>query len=156
MKWLTIFRTATALLALWAAIAVTGTPAGAVAGPTSASVQTDGLKISLSVAGETESEPDCEGDTGYCDAVIIISEPPAKDVTLHFATLNGSALAGQDFNGVLRATLVIPAGRSSAKARVTIRPDRIMTQPEFFYVRIFEPSVGEIVTSQRRMLIPLP
>jgi hypothetical protein len=51
--------------------------------------------------------------------------------------------------------VTILAGRTSAISRVTIRPDRVMAQHEYFTLRIFEPSLGQIMVSQRRVLIPM-
>jgi hypothetical protein len=115
----------------------------------------DHPKIELELAGETDSEPDCEGQTGTCDLLVIITTPADKNVTVHYGTVDGTAMAGQDYNGIVRGSVTIPAGRTSAISRVTIRPDRIMAQHEYFYLRIFEPSLGQVMISQRRVLIPM-
>ncbi len=87
---------------------------------------------------------------------VVLSRTVRVDVTVLFATADGSALAGEDYEGVTRGRVVVPAGQISAPIRITTRRDHLPNGPEYFHVRIFEPSHGKIVLSQQRVIIPLP
>ncbi|WP_162908014.1 Calx-beta domain-containing protein [Allorhizocola rhizosphaerae] len=85
-----------------------------------------------------------------------LSRRAPEPVIVHYATVDGTALAGEDYIGVTRGTITIAAGETVAAIRIAVRRDRLAGAPEHFYVRIFEPSLGRIVVSQARVTIPLP
>jgi len=80
---------------------------------------------------------DCEPE-GYPN--FASNEP----VTMHWSTADGTAVAGVDFVGVVDQVVTIPAGAH----RFTL-PVQVLRQPpdtqRWFYVRIFNPSVGTII-----------
>ena len=65
-----------------------------------------------------------EGDSGTTDAVfnVAISAPCEADVSVNFATLDGTATGGSDYNPT-SGTLVIPAGQTTGQIRVPVIAD---------------------------------
>lgn len=118
-------------------------------------VNDDLLRIEPAPGGG-DSEPDCSRPAPTCEVVILTSAPAAMDVTVHFATRDGTATAGDDYVGVPDRTLTIPAGGTRATVKITIRAERIMARAEFFYLTIFAPSAGVVTTAERRVTIPVP
>jgi len=66
-----------------------------------------------------------------------------EPVTVHWSTVDGTALAGVDFVGVVDQVVTVSAG-----ARGFALPVRLLRQPpdtqRWFYVQIFNPSAGTI------------
>jgi hypothetical protein len=86
--------------------------------------------------------------------LVVLGERALVDVTVHYATVDGTAVAGQDYVGVPHGTAVLRVGEPHVALPVRIRADRPAGGPEHFYVRIFEPSAGRIVVSQAKVTIP--
>lgn len=74
----------------------------------------------------------------YMSFNVSLSEPSAQTVTVNFATVNGSALAGSDY--IARSgTLTFRAGTTIAEVRITLLPDRILEANETFSVVLSNP-----------------
>jgi hypothetical protein len=87
----------------------------------------------VSIGGGTVKE----GNTGAANAVfgVYLDFPSDADVTVHFDTENGSAIAGSDYVSASGA-LTIPAGQSGATFSVGITGDRVPEPSETFLVRL--------------------
>ncbi|MEM8665165.1 MAG: cellulase family glycosylhydrolase, partial [Pseudomonadota bacterium] len=76
-------------------------------------------------------------DTSSVDTLatfdVSLAEPAAEDVTLKYATTDGTAKAGADYKATA-GTLTIPAGAMSATVTVPILPDMTPEGDEFFYL----------------------
>lgn len=105
-----------------------------------------------------DNEPDCGGMEGTlnCSLDILVSRRPEVDLTVQYSTVDGTAVSNEDFFGVTRGTLFIPAGETRGTISVAYRTDRRMTAPEYFYVTIFEPSLGTITVSRQKLILPMP
>jgi hypothetical protein len=105
-----------------------------------------------------DNEPECGGMGGVfnCTLDIVASVRSEMDLTVHFATINGTALSSEDFFGVTFGTLVIPAEGTRGTISVAYRADRRMTVPEYFYITIFDPSHGTITVNQQKVILPVP
>lgn len=104
-----------------------------------------------------DSEPDC-GMTGVttCEFVLELSRRVAFDVSVAFATSNGTASAGNEFVGVPNGAVVFPAGATRATARVTLMPGLMLPSSKYFYVDLTGTSVGTLAVSRIRLTIPGP
>jgi len=78
-----------------------------------------------------------EGNTGTTNATfrLTLSSATNVDVTVHYATADGSALAGTDYVGGT-GDLVIPAGQTSATVTVAVMGDRLVEPTESFAVNL--------------------
>lgn len=76
-----------------------------------------------------------EGHAGspYMTFNVALSEPSSGTVTVNYATVNGTALAGSDYT-TKSGTLTFTAGSTMAEIRVSILPDRIQEANETFLV----------------------
>ncbi len=91
-----------------------------------------------------------EGDSGTKNAIftVTLSSPVARPVTVNYATANGRAQAGSDFNatplsdsdGGTPGTLTIAAGQSSGTITVPIIGDTVNEASESFYVLLSVPN----------------
>ncbi|HEX4344696.1 MAG TPA: Calx-beta domain-containing protein [Solirubrobacteraceae bacterium] len=91
---------------------------------------------SLSVA---DSPAVSEGTAGArATFVIRLSAVSGRDVSVAFATANGSATAGQDYTA-RSGTLVIPAGSASGSIAVAILDDAVVEPTESFQLRLSSP-----------------
>jgi hypothetical protein len=57
--------------------------------------------------------------------LVTLDRPHTEDVTVQFATVDGTAVAGLDFNGAA-GSIVIPAGATQRNIAVAIRADKIV------------------------------
>jgi len=93
-----------------------------------------------------------EGDDGTTITaafVVEISEPAPYDVTVDYATRDGSAReADGDYEGV-EGTLVFAAGETSQTVEVTVYGDDTPESNEFFFFDLFTPSLGVNVVTPR-------
>jgi hypothetical protein len=62
-------------------------------------------------------------------------------VTISYATANGTATAGSDYQGV-SGTLTIPAGQTSGTITVQVSGDRLAEPNETFFVNLSNPNYG--------------
>jgi hypothetical protein len=101
-----------------------------------------------------------EGDDGQygtpCPVPVKLVRLASFDILVRYETVDGTASAGEDYMAVHNGTLIIPAGQSVGYATVRIRRDHLTNESEYFYVRIFEPSVGTITVAQARVTIVKP
>lgn len=96
-------------------------------------------------------KPHCLESYLSCRLSVLISEPAPVDLTIHFATQNGTATAESDYTGISNGELTIPAGASTAELSIPIRDDREVEGDEYFYVHLYAPSNGKITQDQVAM-----
>ena len=63
----------------------------------------------------------------------------AKQVTLSYATHNGTALSGSDFTGADVGLITIPANQTTATINVAVEPDSLDEDDETFTVELSQP-----------------
>jgi hypothetical protein len=90
-----------------------------------------------------------EGNTGTVAATftIALSAPSTQTITVAYATGNGTATAGSDYQAK-SGTLTIPAGQTSATLTVQVSGDRLAEPNETFVVNLNNPNYGVISDSQ--------
>lgn len=90
-----------------------------------------------------------EGNTGTRPISFTVSLSAAYDlpVTLSYATANGTATAGSDYQAA-SGTLTIPAGQTSGTITVQVNGDRLAEPNETFFVNLSNLSYGVIVDGQ--------
>lgn len=78
-----------------------------------------------------------EGDTGSRDFVfpVTLSFASSNVVSVQFATVAGSAAAGEDYTSAT-GTLVIPAGNVSGEIRISVRGDTNVEPDQDFFVNL--------------------
>lgn len=87
-----------------------------------------------------------EGDAGakgYARLPVVLSRPAPTDLTVDFATADGTAGAPQDYTGTV-GTLTIPAGAVSGGVVVRVVPDAVVEGDETFTVALSSPSAGTV------------
>ena len=89
-----------------------------------------------------------EGNTGMTPFVFTVSLWAAYDipVTVSFATANGSATAGSDYQAT-SGTLTIPAGQTTGTISVLVNGDRLPEPNETFFVTLSNLNYGVIAGS---------
>jgi hypothetical protein len=100
----------------------------------------------ISISGATVTE----GDSGTTEAVFTVSLTQAYDVdvTVTFATADGSATAGSDYQAK-SGTVTIPAGQTSRTLKVVVNGDRLAEgYGESFYVNLTGTNYGVITNGQ--------
>jgi Calx-beta domain-containing protein/VCBS repeat protein len=103
-----------------------------------------------------------EGNTGSTSASFTLSLAFAhtEDVTVHYATANGTATSGSDYTGG-SGDVIIHAGDTTATILVPIAGDRLPEPNETFFVNLTSPDVpmadsqamGVIVDDEPRIVI---
>ncbi len=90
-----------------------------------------------------------EGNTGSTSATftLTLSAASGVDVTVHYATANGSATAGSDYTAA-SGNLTIPAGQISRTLTVAVTGDRLAEPTESFAVNLSAPVNATIADSQ--------
>ena len=91
----------------------------------------DGLPT-LAIA-DGAPDPAVEGTNPTITFMVSLSAPAQETVTVDFATLDGTALAGQDYVAT-SGSLVIPAGETSGEIVVAVLDDALFEKPEAFTV----------------------
>ncbi len=106
-------------------------------------INDDDAAPSVSIANLTVTE----GDSGTSDAAfsVNLSAVSGKEVTVDFATSNGTAVAGEDYTST-SGTLTIPAGQASGTIIVPIIGDLRHEDQEAFTVTLSSPSNATIGT----------
>jgi hypothetical protein len=86
-----------------------------------------------------------EGNSGTTQVNFTVSLSAAYDapVTVHFATANGTATAGNDYQAS-SGTLTIPVGQTSATISVLVNGDRLPESNETFFVDLSQATNGFI------------
>ncbi len=115
-------------------------------------VNDDALAIEMSVADVQI----LEGNSGWSpmDIVVSLSEPMAKDITVMFATSEGSASSRgntSDFEATA-GILTIPAGQTSGIVSVRIKGDKTFEFDENFFLTLSKPSDGIILTRDQAVI----
>jgi hypothetical protein len=104
-----------------------------------------------------------EGNSGTRNAVftLSLSNPSSQSVTVNYATADGSATAGSDYQAA-SGTLTIPAGQTTGTITVPVMGDRLPEPNETFVVNLSNPTsatigdgqgVGTIVDDEPRLSI---
>jgi hypothetical protein len=88
-----------------------------------------------------------EGNTGTLNATLTVSLSAVydQDVTVHFATANGSATAGSDYTAVTDMVVTVPAGQLSRTFTVAVIGDRFPEPTETFLVNLGSPTGNALV-----------
>lgn len=87
--------------------------------------------IRLSDASATEKR---SGDT-VIDFTASLSQPTTQNVTVEFASSNGTAMSTFDY-GAISGLLTIPAGQTTGIISTHVRPDRLIESDETFVVTL--------------------
>ena len=79
-----------------------------------------------------------EGNGGYKSVyfTLVLSDVHSENVSIAYATVDGTAKSGSDYQGVM-GTLTIPAGAISGTIRVDIIGDTIIEDNESFYLTLY-------------------
>ncbi len=95
-----------------------------------------------------------EGNTGARDAVLTVtlSAPSATRVTVNFATQDGTAMAGSDYNA-RTGTLAIAAGQTQGTIAIGIRGDTVVEPNEPLFVNLSNAVGATIVGGRGRITI---
>jgi hypothetical protein len=73
---------------------------------------------------------------GYTEVPVSAEIPCEEARTIVYSTFDGTAKAGQDYVGVQRATVVIPAGATRTTVKIRIIGDQLDEQTEYFGIRL--------------------
>jgi hypothetical protein len=93
------------------------------------------------VARVTDAAPATEG--GTAPFAVLLSAPSGRDVSVAFATADGSAVAGQDYTA-RSGTLTIPAGSIVAAVNVALIDDSADEPAETFQLRLSAPTAATL------------
>src|SRR5207249_2204132 len=90
-----------------------------------------------------------EGNSGTTSFTFTVSLSAGYDVpvTVDYATANGAATAGSDYQGA-SSTLTIPAGQTSGTITVLVNGDRLGEPNETFFVNLSNLNYGVIADAQ--------
>jgi Calx-beta domain len=110
-------------------------------------------ELIIDVIPDGKPHDSCSEANESCGARVVASAVASFDVTVHFATRDGTALAGQDYAPVQDRIVTIPAGSTWARTWVVIFADGIPEPEEFFYVNISQPSAGRIGDGEAQLTI---
>jgi hypothetical protein len=77
--------------------------------------------------------------------VVSLSAPASSNVTVFYATANGTASSSSDYEAK-SGILTISAGQTSATITVRIRGDRTNEADESFYVNLTNPSQNAVIS----------
>ena len=90
-----------------------------------------------------------EGNTGTTSATFTVSLSKVSnvDVTVHYDTVNGTAMAGSDYTAA-SGDVVIPAGQTSRTFTVAVLGDRLIEPTENFAVNLSAPTNASIGDGQ--------
>jgi hypothetical protein len=94
------------------------------------------------------------GPGGRRQFVVVYASEVAKDpITVIFNTVDGTAVAPDDYTAIKGQRVTIPAGASSVEVPLDIKSDNITEPDEVFYVTISKPSVGQIGKGRGTVII---
>src|SRR5262249_21872322 len=90
-----------------------------------------------------------EGNDGTQNALVTVSltEPPGNSVTVNYATADGSALAGSDYDAV-SGKLLFKLNEMSKQILIPIRGDRIPELDKSFFIRLSDPKGAKILDGE--------
>jgi hypothetical protein len=144
LAWLTSAQLFTPLQA--GSLSLVGAPAHVKLGAASAAVTiTDDDSVSLAIADQTFSEADGTVNAG----VVTLTGTSDRAVSVSYATLAGTAVAGRDF-AAASGTLTFAAGEASGATKtglVVILNDNVAEQTETFQVSISGATGGATVAA---------
>ncbi len=80
--------------------------------------------------------PQTEADGAQISFVVSLNQPLQDDVTVHLHTVNGTAVAGQDFVGLPDVTATILAGSTNAAVKVDLINDNVTESTESFSLHV--------------------
>ena len=131
-----------ATIALPVAAAVAPTAAHAGGGPSGIVVHADGT-----ICWE-------KGGRGNRPTVIVRLSEIAKDpVTVVLDTIDGTAVAPDDYAAIKSRLVTVPAGASSVQVPLDIVADGVVEPDEWFFVSLSKPSVGQIGKNPATVII---
>jgi len=81
--------------------------------------------------------------TTNLNLTVTLSASSTSIVTVNYATDNGTALAGSDYNSAI-GTLTFQPGQTSKTISISVKGDRKREPNEIFYVDLFEPDGASI------------
>ncbi len=113
---------------------------------------TGGCQVTVAIADASVEEG--HGDPPPAEAVLTVSlsAPIDEDLTVSFATADGTALAGQDY--VQKSGQVtVPAGAATAELRVTVSGDVVLEGDETFRVTLSNPSRGTLADGEATVTV---
>lgn len=89
-----------------------------------------------------------EGNTGFKEAVftVLLSAPATSEVTVRYATADGTAVGGMDYTPV-SGTLTFAAGDDAAEVRVAVVGDVAVESDETFNLTLSSPSGATLDTA---------
>ena len=95
------------------------------------------------VANVSDAAPVTEGNTGSVPVTfkVKLSKVPKTPVTVNYATQDGTAIAGEDYDA-LTGTLTFEAGQNTKTVTVNVRPDRVAEPDETFELVLSDPTGG--------------
>ncbi|QEH35011.1 Calx-beta domain protein [Aquisphaera giovannonii] len=100
---------------------------------------------SLGVVGGTVAEGD--SGTRTIGFVVSLAHATARTVSVKYATADGTATAGSDYNAA-SGTLTFAPGETSKTVNVTIRGDVLVEDDETFYLDLSTPSNAVLATAR--------
>jgi hypothetical protein len=131
---------------LWGTLALIGVQVMIVVRPSWASnpPPTSNPRPRISIADVSVAEP----ISGTRDAVfaVSLSSESSSQVTVHFATVDGSAIAGQDFEPK-SGTLTFAPMETSKTISVRVKNDGVASPDKHFFVQISNPSNADLANS---------
>ena len=91
-----------------------------------------------------------EGNAGTSNATftIALSVPSAKQITVNYATANGTAVQPQDYNPISISTLTFAAGVTSRTVTVQVNGDTLVENDETFTLNLSAPTNATIADDQ--------
>jgi hypothetical protein len=93
------------------------------------------------IAGDAVTTEGAAGTTETINMPVTLTTPSPGTVTVHFATADGTATAGSDYNAT-SGTLSFPAGQTHKTVPVTIRGDGTHESAETFSLALSSPTGG--------------
>jgi hypothetical protein len=136
---------------------VTSTPTPTpVAAPMAASTSTPLPTLSINDVSVVEKD----SGTNSATFTVSLSRSSTSPISVRFATANGTAIAGSDFNA-RSGTLNFAAGQTSRTVSVSVQGDLIPEIDEDFFLRLSNPTNATIAKFEGRAIIldndtPLP
>ena len=100
------------------------------------SILDNDLAPTVSVAANGIPNPQTEGTAANISFRITLSRPASQDTLVTYSTVNGTAVAGNDFTGITTATAIIAAGTTSTDVFVTLLNDTLHELSEAFTLRL--------------------
>jgi len=86
-----------------------------------------------------------QAESGQIAFEFTLSQPHNADVVVTYSTVNGTAVAGADFAGVVLGSIVIPAGAVNAVAIIDLVGDNIDEPVETFSLRIDQATSNGVI-----------